>query len=268
MDTTPEVLSSFFCNEDNDPKRKEIADEFLELVDQLNNSLDHLYLPGKIECIYNPTIYARYTFEMYVRKYCNTKKPIMYFGMNPGPWGMSQTGVPFGEISSVRDWLGIEGPVGKPSVELPSRPVLGFNCTRNEVSGTRLWGLLKRVCGSPDNFFRTSFIYNYLPQQWMKNNGANVTPGEFTQAQMAPLFDICDPTFIKVLQLYEVKLIIAIGKFCETRAQKALKNFLPHNSIQVLYLPHPSPRAVNNTDWDQKAFEILKAYNLLQYYAH
>ncbi|XP_013192106.1 single-strand selective monofunctional uracil DNA glycosylase isoform X3 [Amyelois transitella] len=220
MDTTPEVLSSFFCNEDNDPKRKEIADEFLELVDQLNNSLDHLYLPGKIECIYNPTIYARYTFEMYVRKYCNTKKPIMYFGMNPGPWGMSQTGVPFGEISSVRDWLGIEGPVGKPSVELPSRPVLGFNCTRNE------------------------------------------------QAQMAPLFDICDPTFIKVLQLYEVKLIIAIGKFCETRAQKALKNFLPHNSIQVLYLPHPSPRAVNNTDWDQKAFEILKAYNLLQYYAH
>ncbi|KAI8425188.1 hypothetical protein MSG28_007012 [Choristoneura fumiferana] len=86
-----------------------------------------------IECIYNPTLYARQTFEIYIRKYCNTKKDIMYFGMNPGPWGMSQTGVPFGEIKSVRDWLGIDGPVNKPLNEIKDRPVQGFQCTRTEV---------------------------------------------------------------------------------------------------------------------------------------
>ncbi|XP_053613539.1 single-strand selective monofunctional uracil DNA glycosylase-like isoform X3 [Plodia interpunctella] len=220
METAPEVISSFFVSENNVSKAKDIADEFLELLDQLNSSLNQLELPRKVECVYNPTVYARHTFEMYVRKFCNTKKTVMYFGMNPGPWGMSQTGVPFGEISSVKDWLGIEGPVGKPAVEIANRRVLGFACNRTEL------------------------------------------------AQLRPLFDICDPIFCKVLQLYEVKIIIAIGKFCEKRAEKALKTYLPNNSVQILYLPHPSPRVVNNIDWEQKAYEFLQSYNLMQYYSN
>ena len=38
---------------------------------------------------------------------------------NPGPYGMAQTGVPFGEIPAVRDWMGISGLVGKPDPEHP-----------------------------------------------------------------------------------------------------------------------------------------------------
>ncbi|XP_053613538.1 single-strand selective monofunctional uracil DNA glycosylase-like isoform X2 [Plodia interpunctella] len=233
METAPEVISSFFVSENNVSKAKDIADEFLELLDQLNSSLNQLELPRKVECVYNPTVYARHTFEMYVRKFCNTKKTVMYFGMNPGPWGMSQTGVPFGEISSVKDWLGIEGPVGKPAVEIANRRVLGFACNRTEVSGLRFWGLTKRICTTSDDFFKTSFVYNYLPQQWMNSKGTNITPGDFSLAQLRPLFDICDPIFCKVLQLYEVKIIIAIGKFCEKRAEKALKTYLPNNSVQA-----------------------------------
>lgn len=89
-----EVVSSYFSRENgNQEISTEICDDFLHLVDELNNSLENLKLPKTIDCIYNPTLYARHTFEIYVRKYCNTKKDIMYFGMNPGPWGMSQTGV-------------------------------------------------------------------------------------------------------------------------------------------------------------------------------
>lgn len=174
--------------------------------------------------------------------------------------------VPFGEIESVRNWLHITGPVGKPPKELHSRRVEGFNCSRSEISGARFWGLFKKLCGKPENFFRSSFVYNYLPQQWMRSNGANVTPGEFSALDMTALFDICDPIFIKVLEIYEVEIIIAIGKFCEKRAQKALKKYLPESKIQILYLPHPSPRAVNNTNWEEKALESLKNFNLLQYY--
>ncbi|XP_049877484.1 single-strand selective monofunctional uracil DNA glycosylase [Pectinophora gossypiella] len=269
-----EVVSSFFCKEASCNAANEtcltgsqsICDDFLHIIDELNVLLGQFQFPSTVECIYNPTIYARHTFEMYVRKYCNTKKPIMYFGMNPGPWGMSQTGVPFGEVNSVRDWLGIQGPVGKPPKEISARPVKGFDCTRTEVSGKRFWGLFKDICVVPDKFFETSFVYNYIPQQWMKNNGCNVTPGDLKTQQMENLFNICDRVLIKVLELYEVKTIVAIGKFCETRAQKAIKKYMSGSPVQILYMPHPSPRAVNNNNWDQKAIACLKNQNLLQFY--
>lgn len=51
---------------------------------------------------------------------------------------------------------------------------------------------------------------------------------------MQPLYDMCDPTFIKVLKLYDVQIIVAIGKFCETRAKKAVEKHLPNSSVQVI----------------------------------
>ena len=36
------------------------------------------------------------------------RKEAVFLGMNPGLWGMAQTGVPFGTVSLVRDWMGIE----------------------------------------------------------------------------------------------------------------------------------------------------------------
>ena len=46
--------------------------------------------------------------------------------------------VPFGEVSMVKDWLGVSGSVGKPLVEHPQRPVLGFECHRSEVRSGHL----------------------------------------------------------------------------------------------------------------------------------
>lgn len=89
----PEVVSSFFCNTLQDKSSPDVSEEFLNLADELNLSLEQFEIPKKVEAVYNPTIYARQTFEMYVKKYCNSPKPIIYFGMNPGPFGMSQTGV-------------------------------------------------------------------------------------------------------------------------------------------------------------------------------
>ncbi|XP_028038648.1 single-strand selective monofunctional uracil DNA glycosylase isoform X2 [Bombyx mandarina] len=212
--TEPCVVSSFFSEPKTNKHSSTIAEDFLFYIDELNQQLDDFKTPASVQCVYNPTKYARECFETYVKKYCNTKKRIMYFGMNPGPWGMSQTGVPFGEISSVRDWLGIKGSVGKPPLEIKSRPVNGFDCKRTEVSGKRFWGLFKNLCGEPNNFFESSFVYNYLPEQWMKNNGCNLTPGDF----------------------------------------------------KVIYMPHPSPRAVNNNNWDDKALHCLKQNNLLHFY--
>lgn len=261
-----DVISTYFFNNTGQSGTADICDDFLTLVDELNVHLEHIKIPKKVQVVYNPTIYARHTFEMYVRNYCNTPKHIMFFGMNPGPWGMSQTGVPFGEIQSVRDWLRIKGPVGKPPTEIEPRPVMGFECTRAEISGQRFWGLFKSLCGTPENFFESSFVYNYLPQQWMTNTGCNVTPDDFKISEVEELYSICDATLSKVLELYQVEKIVAVGRFCETRAKKTLKKYSPSRPIQILYLPHPSPRTVNNNNWDQKAVEYLKNLNLIDYY--
>ena len=89
--------------------------------------------------VYNPLDYAWTPYEAYVRRFCATSKRVVFLGMNPGPFGMVQTGIPFGEVAAVRDWLQIEGPVVKPAREHSQRLVLGFACTRSVASGRRLW---------------------------------------------------------------------------------------------------------------------------------
>src|SRR5690606_1352475 len=93
-----------------------------------------------VEYVYNPLEYARRPHEAYLKRYGTGPKEVLLLGMNPGPFGMAQTGVPFGEVAHVREWLGIEDGVDRPAVEHPKRPVLGFDCKRAEVSGARLWG--------------------------------------------------------------------------------------------------------------------------------
>ncbi|XP_045502500.1 single-strand selective monofunctional uracil DNA glycosylase [Colias croceus] len=256
-----EVVSAFFTFEEE----KEISDDFIRIIENYNELLENFKIPATIKHVYNPTVYAEYTFRMYVKKYCNTKKKIMFFGMNPGPWGMSQTGVPFGEVSSVRDWLGIEGPVQKPLNENEARPVNGFKCTRTEISGKRFWGLFNKLCGVPENFFKTSFVYNYINQQWMNSKGCNITPADFKVSDMEPLYSMGDCVLADVLRLYEVETIVAIGRFCLTRAQKTISQYALQN-IKVVYLMHPSPRVVNNGNWEQRAIECLRSHDLLKYY--
>lgn len=174
--------------------------------------------------------------------------------------------IPFGEIESVRDWLGISGTVGKPPVEIKSREVLGFDCKRSEISGKRFWGLFRTLCGTPENFFKSSFVYNYLPQQWLTDTGCNLTPGDFKTHEVQELYNICDPVFHKVLELYQVEYIVAIGKFCETRAKKTIEKYSLPKPVKILYMQHPSPRVVNNNNWTEKTIDFLKENNLLQYY--
>lgn len=155
-----------------------ISNKLLAIEQSLCAKLKNVTFSPPVQYIYNPLEYAAETHAMYVRKYCTGPKKIMFVGMNPGPWGMSQTGVPFGEIKMVKDWLKISGPVGHPPKEHPERVVMGFECPRSEVSGHRLWGLLKELCGTPENFFRHAYMHNYCPLAFMDSTARNVTPAE------------------------------------------------------------------------------------------
>ncbi|KAG6800946.1 single-strand selective monofunctional uracil DNA glycosylase [Apis mellifera caucasica] len=182
--------------------------------------------------------------------------------MNPGPWGMSQTGVPFGEISMVRDWLKICGPVGKPVKEQPNRKVTGFQCNRSEISGKRLWSLFQKLCGSPEKFFQQAYIHNYCPIALMKKNGCNITPAEIKGSEIQTLHSSCDKALLDIIKIIKAEIVIGIGGYAEKRAQFVIQSSkLP---IKVLCLPHPSPRAVNNKNWSEKATKKLSEFGLLE----
>jgi len=113
--------------------------EVIAAARALSDAVGRLSFAAPVTHVYNPLDYAWAANEQYVRRYARRPVAIL-FGMNPGPWGMAQTGVPFGEVAAVRDWMGIDAPIGRPSPEHPKRPIEGLACKRTEVSGARLWG--------------------------------------------------------------------------------------------------------------------------------
>ncbi|XP_006616530.1 single-strand selective monofunctional uracil DNA glycosylase [Apis dorsata] len=248
----------------NDASLGNISEQVLSVERDLVIELGKITFHSPIEYVYSPLEYAFNIHTMYVQKYCNTVKKILFLGMNPGPWGMSQTGVPFGEISMVRDWLKIYGPVGKPVKEQPNRKITGFQCNRSEISGKRLWGLFQKLCGSPEKFFQQAYIHNYCPIALMKKNGCNITPAEIKGSEIQILQSSCDKALLDIIKIIKAEIVIGIGGYAEKRAQFVIQSSkLP---IKVLCLPHPSPRAVNNKNWNEKATKKLSEFGLLEYF--
>src|SRR5258707_11250713 len=123
----------------------------------LSERVSKLSFRAPVAYVYNPLEYARAPHEAYLKRYGQAPKRVLLVGMNPGPFGMAQTGVPFGDVAMVRDFLRVTGVVGKPKSEHPKRPIPGFQCARSEVSGSRLGGHADaRVDTAPrflDDFF-------------------------------------------------------------------------------------------------------------------
>ncbi len=206
--------------------------------------------------VYNPLCYAREPHELYLTRYGKPPKRCLWIGMNPGPFGMAQTGVPFGEVSLVRDWLGIEAPVGHPKREHEKRPIEGFACQRSEVSGARLWGLARERYGTPARFFREIFVWNYCPLAFMEASGKNFTPDKLPQSERERLFAICDDTLARVVDELRPKLVVGVGAFAEKRARLALGD----RNLAIGCMLHPSPASpAANQGWSAKVERELQA---------
>ncbi|XP_043254981.1 single-strand selective monofunctional uracil DNA glycosylase [Colletes gigas] len=251
---------------ENESKSEEtlvdISEQLLSLESNLASELRKIKFGLPVKYVYSPLEYAYDTHKMYVKAYCCTAKKILFLGMNPGPWGMSQTGVPFGEIKMVRDWLKICGPVGKPDKEQPDRKITGFQCTRTEISGKRLWGLFQKLCGKPEKFFEHAYLHNYCPIALMDTKGRNITPAEIKGPEQINLQSSCDNALADAIRLLKVEILIGIGGYAEKRALRVVQSHNLH--VKVLCLPHPSPRAVNNKNWDEKAESKLREFGLLE----
>lgn len=191
--------------------------------EQLIESLSALTFSKPIAYTYNPVQYAWEPYRQYLTRYATPPKKTVFLGMNPGPWGMAQTGVPFGEIEAVRSWLQIEAPVGRPAAEHPSRPILGFDCKRSEVSGRRVWALMRRRFGSPEAFFTDHFIANYCPLLFYDIAGKNITPDRLCKTDREALFRVCDRYLSDLLAILSPGSVVGFGNFAYARLQSVCR---------------------------------------------
>lgn len=230
--------------------------ELIRISRKLAESVGKLVFGLPVTHVYNPLEYARVAHEAYLERFGAAPREVVLVGMNPGPFGMVQTGVPFGDVTMVRDWMGIWARVGKPPAEHPKRPVDGFECTRSEVSGTRLWGWARDRFGAPERFFARFFVVNYCPLSFMETSGRNLTPDKLPKTEREALFAPCDEALFQTVRYLQARLVVGVGSFAASRARLALHGL----DVEIGTVLHPSPASPKaNHGWAEHAEANLRA---------
>ncbi len=228
---------------------KYCRDQLLQAAQGLCREVEQIDFTPHVPWVYNPLVYAWQAHRQYVQKYANISCRVLFLGMNPGPWGMSQTGVPFGEVAAVKGWLGIDAPIEKPAFEHPKRPIEGLDCARSEVSGRRLWGLFAERYSIADEFFAEHFVANYCPLVFMEQSAKNITPDKLPIELRQPLEAVCDNHLAAAVDALQPEWVIGVGSWAEKCARRVIANE-SLEGVNVGRILHPSPASpAANKDW-------------------
>ena len=220
--------------------------------------MQKLRFAAPVTHVYNPLDYAFEAHSAYLQQHFNRAADTLLLGMNPGPWGMVQTGVPFGEVTLVRDWLGIGTGVAEPDTQHSKRPIEGFDCGRSEVSGRRLWGWARSRFKTPASFFRRFFVWNYCPLAFMEASGRNRTPDKLPAPEREPLYAVCDQALKQIIEILEPGWVLGVGTFGEQRARAVLAG-----KTNVGGILHPSPASpAANRGWARQIEEQLAEFGI------
>lgn len=225
-------------------------------VDRLVAAVDRLAFAEPVAYVYNPLVYARALHDQYLKRFAHRGIAALFLGMNPGPFGMAQTGVPFGEVAAVRDWMQLSGAVNQPPKVHPKRPIEGLDCAKSEVSGRRLWGLFAERYPKAEDFFAEHFVANYCPLVFMSATGANITPDKLPAKERLPLEEACDAHLADLVRALEPKRLIGVGGFAVKQAERALA--AAGLSVPIGTILHPSPASpAANRGWAGQAVRQL-----------
>lgn len=200
---------------------------------------------GDVAFILNPLEYAWERHLDYLERHATGKVEAVFLGMNPGPWGMAQTGVPFGSPDLVREFLGISGPVRPVTRTHESRAIVGFEGDRTEVSGQRLWGGVRQCFGTPAAFFARFFVLNYCPLVLQSETGSNVTPDKVPGELLGDAFAACDAHLAAALRILRPKTVIGVGAWATKQAARVVETNGLGLAIGTILHPSPASPAAN-----------------------
>jgi single-strand selective monofunctional uracil DNA glycosylase len=231
--------------------------DLIAIAERLREALATLRFGEPVCHVYNPLFYAWRPHCEYLRRFAREPE-VLIVGMNAGYFGMAQTGVPFGDVVMVRDWLGIEAPVERPQVEHPKRPIEGFACRRREVSGQRLWGWACDTFGTPERFAAQFFVVNYCALCFLSESGANVALDKLPAESRSSLQTACDAALHAAAMALRPRYAIGLGHFAARCVARVLGAELICGAA-----PHPSPaNASIGANWPREMNSTLAALNI------
>lgn len=234
-----------------------ISAELIRAGRELAGELRPLVFSGPVSHTYLTVDYAREGYEGYLRKFGDSKKRVLMLGMNPGPFGMAQTGVPFGEIAAVREWMGLNPKIGKPENEHPKRRITGMDCPKSEVSGKRLWGLFSERFPKAEDFFSDHLVINFCPLIWMKDTGANLTPDKIKSSEMVEVDAACQRHLRQLIGILAPEYLIGVGAYAEKRMLAAKSEMGEDAKVRKILHPSPASPAANR-GWAEAAERQLR----------
>ena len=238
--------------------------DLIEAAASLRDDVEEIALEiiaeGSAECIYNPLRYAWDVHEEYLRRSGGHGAKAILMGMNPGPHGMGQMGIPFAATTVVRELIGIQGiEVNQPVNPHPNRPVNGLSHPKEEVSGTRLWNALSERYGSAGCIFEKVFVLNHCPLMIFSGPRAtNITPDNIAGPSVKRLIERCDEHLREVVRILGIESVVGVGKYAERRARESLASM----GVSVTSCWHPSPASPlanrnGGADWRENISSVL-----------
>lgn len=227
-----------------------------DLVDDLRG----LEFDDPVDFVYQPLDYAWAPHKQYLQKFgTDTPRDILLVGMNPGPWGMGQTGIPFGDVDFVTDWMGIDAPVDPPDDQHPERPIEGLDCHRNEVSGSRLWGWAEERFGAATTFFDRFYVHNYCPLLFLQESGRNHAPSKMLAAERDKLTPPCNRALRRTIEHFDPSYVIGVGAWATKRVTNTADDWTDRPDFQTGRILHPSPASPKaNQGWAPQAEDQLR----------
>ena len=233
-----------------------------KLSDKCDSLIKSILRQTTLAHVTNPLDYAWEYHLSYLSQYSGLGAKTLLLGMNPGPYGMAQCGVPFGATHIARDFLNITGEVNDPVGRHPKRPIVGLDFERQEISGTRLWGLLEDIWKTPEEIHKNVFLVNHCPLLLLGETGKNITPDKISGTAVKKLLKACDDHLKEVVTALGITRVIGVGKYAEKRALLALKGL----DIDITTCWHPSPASPlanrnDGADWRENVTNILLTEN-------
>lgn len=239
-----------------EPISAQLKDAALRLSEACNRGKNRILKHKSVAHVTNPLDYAWGFHEQFIDKWSGFGATTLLLGMNPGPYGMAQTGVPFGATAMARDILQIEErDVKTPPDAHPKRPIEGLSMERQEVSGTRFWSMLSDHYGSTEAIFSNIFVVNHCPLLILGETGRNVTPVDLPKSTIEPVLKACDRHLKSVVDIMGIETVVGVGNYAKKRAQSVLTDV----HIDAMWHPSPaSPLANRNGGADWRANAISK----------
>lgn len=88
-----------------------------------------------------------------------------------------------------------------------------------------------------------------------------------TQGEAKPQLTATCLIYLKqIIEVLNPEIIISVGNYANDRVKDLKKKNLISASIDCKLIPHPSPRAVNNQNWVEKAHKWFIDNDIIKYF--